>query len=58
MLCVLAFFLILIGIVAGDIKNLSAASLLKNFWEYEGQFGTISKGMGANLSKFFLLVLN
>ncbi|RNA38960.1 protoporphyrinogen oxidase [Brachionus plicatilis] len=32
------------GITGGDIRNLSAAALLKTFYEYENNFGSISKG--------------
>jgi len=40
------------GIVAGDVKNLSAASLLKAFWEYEAKYGSIAGGMIVNTSRY------
>ena len=36
------------GIVAGDIKNLSASALLGNFYDYEKTHGSITNGMIAS----------
>jgi len=39
------------GIVAGDVKNLSTASLLKAFWEYDAKYVSIACGMIVNTSR-------
>ena len=45
---------LILGIVAGDIKHLSSASLLKGFWEYEAKYHSIAGGMIANKSRIFI----
>lgn len=46
------------GITGGDIKYLSTAALLKNFYEYEKDFGSISKGVYKKAKSIVFLILN